>query len=93
VASSRHARAIQEIKAHPVLEENPFHSRAHPADATNPRDVVAMINVRESAITTMAARGVLDPAQVAAATRFRALWEVMGGKGAGALPPSTCSRP
>ncbi|WP_342028447.1 hypothetical protein [Rhizobium ecuadorense] len=44
-----------------------------------------MMNVRESAITTMAARGVLDAAQVAAADRFRRLWEMMGGKGAGAV--------
>lgn len=75
----------KKLKLRPVLVENPYFSRAHPAHATNPRDVVAMINVRESAITTMAARGGLDAAQVAAATRFRALWESMGGKGAGAI--------
>ncbi|MGO7508909.1 hypothetical protein ACC677_02595 [Rhizobium ruizarguesonis] len=75
----------KKLKLRPVLVENPFYSRAHPADATNPRDVVAMMNVRESAITTMAARGVFDAAQVAAATRFRALWESIGGKGAGAI--------
>ena len=72
-------------KLHPTLIENPYFSRAHLAGATNPRDVVAMMNVRESAITTMASRGVLDAAQVAAATRFRALWEAIGGKGAGAI--------
>ncbi|XEN30469.1 hypothetical protein M728_001066 [Ensifer sp. WSM1721] len=33
----------------------------------------------------MASRGVLDAAQVAAADRFRALFEAMGGKGAGAI--------
>lgn len=44
-----------------------------------------MVNVRESAITTLASRGVLDAAQVAAADRFRALFEAMGGKGAGAF--------
>ncbi|WP_318030068.1 hypothetical protein [Rhizobium ruizarguesonis] len=70
----------KKLKLRPVLVENPFHSRAHPADETNPRDVVAMMNVRESAVTTMAARGVLDAAQVAAADRFRRLWESMGGK-------------
>nr|WP_106795308.1 hypothetical protein [Rhizobium sp. H4] len=75
----------KKLKLRPVLVANPFHSRAHPADATNPRDVVAMINVRESAITTMAARGVLDAAQVAAADRFRRLWESMGGKVASAI--------
>ncbi|PON03858.1 hypothetical protein ATY29_29060 [Rhizobium hidalgonense] len=75
----------KKLKLRPVLVENPFHSRAHPSDTTNPRDVVAMMNVRESAITTMAARGVLDSAQVAAATRFRVLWEAMDGKGTGAI--------
>ncbi|WP_246786939.1 hypothetical protein [Rhizobium leguminosarum] len=44
-----------------------------------------MMNIRESAITTLAARGVLDAAEVAAATHFRALWESMGGKGASAI--------
>ncbi|WP_315857752.1 hypothetical protein [Rhizobium leguminosarum] len=44
-----------------------------------------MMNIRESVITTLAARGVLDAAQVAAATHFRALWESMGGKGASAI--------
>ncbi|TBB46292.1 hypothetical protein ELH49_20660 [Rhizobium ruizarguesonis] len=64
---------------------NPYYSLAHPTDAANPSTIPAVINVRESAITTMAARGVLDAAQVAAATRFRALWEAIGGKGAGAV--------
>lgn len=56
---------------------NPYYSRAHLTDATNPRTIPAVINIRESAITTMAARGVLDAAQVAAATRFRGLWEAI----------------
>ncbi|WP_432416649.1 hypothetical protein [Rhizobium leguminosarum] len=43
------------------------------------------MNIRESALTTMAARGVLNAAQVAAAPRFRALWESMGGMGASAI--------
>ncbi|MDV4163092.1 hypothetical protein R1538_18380 [Rhizobium leguminosarum] len=64
---------------------NPYYSRAHLTDATNPRTIPAVINVRESAITTLATRGVLDPAQVAAADRFRRLWEAIGGKGAGAI--------
>jgi hypothetical protein len=64
---------------------NPYFNRAHRADATSPRTIPAVVNVRESAVTILAARGVLDPAQVAAADRFRGLFEAMGGKGAGAI--------
>ncbi|PDS80268.1 hypothetical protein [Rhizobium sp. L43] len=68
-----------------VSVENPFYSRAHAGDPTNPRKISAVVNIRESAITTMAARGRIDVAQVAAADRFRRLWETMGGKGASAI--------
>jgi hypothetical protein len=81
----RHMPAPSKARLRPTLVENPFYSRAHPADSTNPRTIPAMMNIRESAITTLAARGVLDAAQVAAATRFRALWEAIGGKGASAI--------
>lgn len=77
--------APSKARLRPTLVENPYFSRAHPADSKNPRSIPAMVNVRESAITTLASRGVLDAAQVAAADRFRALFEAMGGKGAGAL--------
>lgn len=79
--------ASSKIKLHPVKVPNPYFSRDHAADATNPRTIPAVINVRESAIVTMATRGVLDAAQVAAADRFRRLWETLGGKGAGAVDP------
>ncbi|AJD41266.1 hypothetical protein C9413_24315 [Rhizobium sp. SEMIA 4085] len=72
-------------KLRPTLVENPYFSRAHPADSANPRTIPAIVNIRESAITTLASRGVLDAAQVAAADRFRALFEAMGGKGASAI--------
>lgn len=65
--------------------ENPNWSRAHDGVRTNVRYVQQPINIRESAITTLAAKGVIDEAQTAAADRFRALWERMGGAGAGAL--------
>ena len=77
--------APSKTKLRAALVENPDHSRAHAGDATNPRTVPAMINIRELAITTMAARGVLDAVQIEAATRFRALWEAMGGKGVSAI--------
>lgn len=77
--------ALSKTKLRPVTVPNPYYSRAHPADATNPPTVPAVINIRESAVTTLATRGVLDAEQVAAANRFRALYEAMGGKGAGAV--------
>jgi hypothetical protein len=77
--------APSKTKLRPTLVDNPYHSRAHREDATNPRTIPAMVNLRESAIVTLAARRVLDATQVAAADRFRRLWEAMGGKGASAV--------
>lgn len=65
--------------------ENPNWSRDHAGDRTNVRYVQQPINIRESAITTLAAKKVIDKGQAAAADRFRAAWERMGGAGAGAL--------
>ncbi|MBB2699177.1 UNVERIFIED_ORG: hypothetical protein GGE63_004287 [Rhizobium esperanzae] len=36
-----------------------------------------IVNIKESAITMLASRGRIDAAQLAAATRFRAMWEAM----------------
>ncbi|WFU88756.1 DUF6456 domain-containing protein [Rhizobium sp. CC1099] len=77
--------APSKARLRPTLVENPYYSRAHPAGSTNPRTIPVVINIRESAITTLASRSVLDAAQVAAANKFRALWEAMGGKGASAI--------
>lgn len=68
-----------------VVVDNPFFNRAHPADGSNPTHITAVINMRESLITTLAARDRIDAAQVAAANKFRMLWEAAGGKGAGAI--------
>jgi len=65
--------------------DNPLYSRAHHGDRTNPERIGAVINVRESAVVMLEAKGVLDKAQVKAAERFRKLWERMGGAGAGAM--------
>lgn len=77
--------APTKIKLRPTEVPNPYFSRSHAADASNPPTIPAMVNIRESAVTTLASRGVLDAAQVAAANRFRALFETMGGKGSGAM--------
>jgi hypothetical protein len=68
-----------------VTVDNPYFSRAHAGAATNPRTIPAVVNIRESAITMLASRNRIDAAQVAAATKFRALFEAMGGKGASAI--------
>ncbi|MBN9236021.1 hypothetical protein QV13_12705 [Mesorhizobium hungaricum] len=65
--------------------ENPNWSRAHDGDKTNPRLIQVVINPRESAVGGMVARKLLDEAQAMSATRFRQLWETLGGKGAGAI--------
>ena len=64
---------------------NPLFSRAHNGETWNPVVISAHVNIRESAIATLAARKHINEAQVAAADRFRALWESMGGAGAGAF--------
>ncbi|NKM56371.1 hypothetical protein GFL21_17920 [Rhizobium anhuiense] len=56
---------------------NPYYSPSHDGEAGNPRTIPAIVNIRESAITMLASRGRIDAAQLAAATRFRALWEAM----------------
>jgi hypothetical protein len=69
----------------PVEVENPLWSRDHDGDKTNQRRIGAMVNLNESAITRLAAKGAIDNAQARAAIRFRQLWERMGGAGAGAM--------
>ncbi|TAT82481.1 hypothetical protein [Rhizobium ruizarguesonis] len=60
-----------------VTIANPYYSSTHDGEAGNPRTVPAIINLKESAITMLASRGRIDAAQLAAATRFRALWEAV----------------
>lgn len=64
---------------------NPYYQPEHPAGRTNPVETSADINIRESAIETLFARGQLDKAQKKAADRFRMHWEALGGAGAGAM--------
>lgn len=44
-----------------------------------------MVNIRESAVASLEARGQLDECQVKTADVFRAYWEAMGGVGAQAI--------
>ncbi len=83
---ARAAKKQKKVPAQPVaMVENPNWSRAHDGDKANPRYISVPFNHRESAISALAAKGVLDAAQVAAAVRFRGLWEALGGSGAKAM--------
>lgn len=74
----------QQVKVYKV--DNPNFSRDHiEGRAANFRKIDALVNVQESAIGVLTARGYLHPAQVRAADRFRQLWEKAGGAGAGAM--------
>jgi hypothetical protein len=75
----------RKAQLHQVVVENPYFARGHAEGRTNQRIIGAVINARESAVTTLAAKGVLTAPQVAAADHFRRLWEAMGGKGASAI--------
>jgi hypothetical protein len=76
-----------QTRVRPVTIDNPYFARGHPISASNPREIPAIVNVHESAIVTLAARGKLDAAQVKAADHFRKLWEALGGKGASGIDP------
>jgi hypothetical protein len=82
------AKAIEEMRHMELASvsiDNPHYSRAHSGEKWNPPKSAALVNIRESAVSLLAAKGVLNAAQVAAADRFRSLWEALGGSGAGAL--------
>lgn len=93
-ASAKLDRAeIQAIKRLPpkiitykTKVDNPEFTRDHKEEyAANHKKTPATINAKESAVSAMFARKLLDEAQALSATRFRMLWETLGGKGAGAL--------
>jgi hypothetical protein len=65
--------------------ENPMWSRDHDGDKTNPRTIQAFKNARESEIAFLYSRGAISQSQLAAADRFRKLFEAMGGAGAKAM--------
>jgi hypothetical protein len=66
-------------QAHPVtlIVDNPYYSADHPESETNPRQIEAVVNLRESSVVTLAAHGILDADQVDAAFRFRRAWETV----------------
>lgn len=81
------ARMSPKAQLRPTTVDNPYFAREHPISVSDPRTIPVAVNVRESAIVMLASRGALDAAQVAAANRFRALWEALGCKGASGIDP------
>ncbi len=75
----------EKAKLQAVYVDNPYYSSAHDGEGANPVKIKAVVNIRESAITTLAARKHIDASQKAAADRFRSLWEALGGAGAGSF--------
>lgn len=65
--------------------ENPHYSKAHEGARGNPKTTTAAMNLRESPIAMMAAKGHIEPHQLQAANKFRWLWEALGGAGAGSF--------
>lgn len=64
---------------------NPHFNPAQQPSRSNPIKVEALVNIRESAVGTLYARGHINDAQWAAAGRFRMYWEQSGAKGAIAI--------
>lgn len=77
------SRSKKELRS--VKVRNPYHQREHKVSSTNPLEIEAQINVKESAIETLFDKGSIDRAHKEAADHFRRLWESAGGKGAGAI--------
>lgn len=77
---------MQHLELMEAIIENPDFSRDHAEGKLgNVKFTRATINIRESAISMLAARKLLDPHQVQAAEKFRCLYEAMGGAGARAI--------
>lgn len=76
---------------HPYMElviaeiENPLYSRQHDGANANPRKITALMNLRESPVAMMTAKGHLEQHHLKAAQEFRRLFEALGGSGTGAF--------
>ncbi len=69
-----------------VMEvDNPNYQPEHAGVRGNPKRVRAAFNMKESPVMWMLARGYVTEPQAMAATRFRKLYEQMGGAGARAI--------
>lgn len=85
ISKAKDRREIEAIKSLPSRIEtvdqyvdNPNWRPEREGEKAFPRKVQMPVNVRESAIATLAHKGAINPAQAAAADRFRAYWEATG---------------
>jgi hypothetical protein len=67
-------------KVHLATIQNPDWRADLDGEKAFPRDIQAVVNLKESAIETLFARKFLSKSQKQAADRFRELWESAGGK-------------
>lgn len=65
--------------------DNPDWRPEREGEKAFPRKTKMPVNVRESAIATLAHKGTIDAAQAAAADKYRAYYEAAGGAGARAI--------
>ena len=63
------------LQCHVVEVDNPGHNPAHPEALGNPRTVRATVNMAESVAAHWHHKRLIDDAQMAAASRFRQIWE------------------
>lgn len=81
----KHPVTHGKIEVQPAFVDNPYWRPDLEGESSVPRKIRADINVRESAVGTLAARKLIDEAQAEAAVRFRRHWEAIGGAGAQAM--------
>lgn len=74
-------------KAEPELSEidNPLYNRSHDGQTWNPKKILGVRNMRESALVVLEQRKLIDESQAKAGERFRRIWEALGGAGAGSF--------
>ena len=75
----------QHIEIGSIEVDNPYWSRDHDGKLPQTRYVDAPVNMRESAIVALRAKGAIDDGQYQAAEKFCRLYEAMGGTGARAI--------
>jgi len=81
----RYPLTFGKVELQTEFVDNPYWRPELDGERTIPRKIEAAVNVRESAIGTLAARKLIDQGQAEAATRFRKHWEATGGAGAQAI--------
>lgn len=79
--------AVGHSQAKPELTEidNPLYNRSHDGETWNPKKIMGVKNMKESALVVLEQRRLIDEAQASAGERFRRIWEALGGAGAGSF--------